>query len=223
MGTQEETAKGKTPVFDGTRCTMECFEVLKAYGIRTDGHSLSEGFCYEAVEHVFYAGENVKNLNGSSYRVLEMLSPKNLLLISESTGEILVGMGTQYYERSPKGDHVSPDSVIRGIEWGQGIYLGNRITNIDFAGVRNRYGITKEEESLEQYHDRLKHEFGLYESLAGNTNVTHEIKEAARRSQNAVFGTEDHKTFCIFLDEGIYDQKFCGRGEDQQPKRERSR
>jgi len=224
MGKKEEAARGEIPVFDETRCTRECFEVLRAYGIGTDGYSLSEGFHYEPVEHVFYSGEIVKNLNGSFYRVLEILSPKNLLLTAENTGEILVGIGTQYYERTPKGSPVPVDSVIRGIEWGQGIYLGNRITNVDFAGIRNSYGIAKEEETLTQYHDRLKHEFCLYESIACNTSVAHEIREAAGRSQNAVFGTEDYKAFCIFLDKGIYDQDFCGREESfQQPKREKIR
>lgn len=209
---------------DETKCSPECLEVLKAYGIGTDGHSLFNSLHYEAVEHDFHAGEIVRNLNESDYRILEKLSPNNLLLMSVNTGEILVGVNTQYYQRTPKGGYTSHDSVICGIEWGQGIYLGNRITNIDFEGIRSSYGVPKEKETLAQYRDRLKHEFRLYESLKDNMNVTHEMREAAWKSMNAVFATEDYDTFLAFLNKGFYDGNFRGILEEtQQKKQEKSR
>ncbi len=212
MGLNENGTTEK-PDFDEGRCTPECLEVLKAYGISTDGRSLFNTLHYEAVEHDFQNGEIVRNLNGSDYRVMEVLSPKNLLLMSVSTGEMIVGVGTQYYERTPKEGCGSPDSKIRGIEWGQGVYLGNRITDIAYEKIRSSYGIPKEQETLLQYRNRLKHEFRLYESLTDNQNVAHEMREAAWKSMNEVFETEDYQTFCTFLDKGFYDWNFRGKVE----------
>lgn len=212
MGLNENGTTEK-PGFDEGRCTPECLEVLKAYGISTDGSSMFNTLHYEAVEHDFQNGEIVRNLNGSDYRVMEVLSPKNLLLMSVSTGEMIVGVGTQYYERTPKEGCGSPDSKIRGIEWGQGVYLGNRITDIAYEKIRSSYGIPKEQETLLQYRNRLKHEFRLYESLTDNQNVAHEMREAAWKSMNEVFETEDYQTFCTFLDKGFYDWNFRGKVE----------
>lgn len=225
MGLNENGTTEK-PAFDEERCTPECLEVLKAYGIGTDGHSLFNTLHYEPVEHPFQNGEIVWNLNGNDYRVLEVLSPKNLLLMSVSSGEMLVGVGTQYYERTPKEGCGSPDSKIKGIEWGQGVYLGNRITDIAFEEIRSSYGIPKEQETLTQYRDRLKHEFKLYGSLADNQNVTHEMRTAAWKSMDSVFETEDYQTFCAFLEKGFYDRDFRGEREhnsQQNAKRENLR
>lgn len=225
LGMQEDGTTEK-PAFDEERCTSDCLEVLKAYGIGTDGHVLFNSLHYEAVEHDFYAGEIVRNLNGSDYRIMEVLSPKNLLLMSVSTGTLLVGVNTQYFQRTPKEGYSSPDSVICGIEWGQGIYFSSLITNIDFEGIRSSYGVSKEAETLAQYRDRLKHEFCLYESLKDNTNVTHEMRQAAWKSQQAVFETEDYNTFLSFLDKGFYDGNFRGivpKEQQMQKKQEKSR
>lgn len=218
MGIQEDGTIGEKPVFDEQRCNTECLEVLKAYGMEKDGHSLFNSLHYEMAEHDFHAGEIVRNLNGNDYRILEVLSPKNLLLMSVNTGELMVGVNTQYYQRTPKEGYTSPDSVICGIEWGQGVYLGSRIMNISFEDIRSSYGIPKEQETLAQYRDRLKHEFRLYESLKDNTNVSHEMREAAWKSQGAVFETEDFETFCAFLDKGFYDYNFRGIVPEEQQK-----
>lgn len=214
----------KVVPFDVEKCSPECLEVLRAYGIGTDGLPVFNSLHYELTEHDFYAGEVVRNLNGSYYRVMEVLGSNNLLLISVAAGNLLVGVNTQYYQRTPKEGYSSPDSVICGIEWGQGIYLGNQITNIDFESIRSSYGVPEDRETLRQYRDRLKHEFRLYESMKDNTNVTHEMREAAWKSQNTVFETEDYDTFLAFLDKGFYDGKFRGVLEESpQKKPEKSR
>ena len=217
LGIQEDETTEK-PSFEEERCTPDCLEVLKAYGMDTDGHNLFNTLHYEKTEHDFHAGETIRNMNGSDYRIMEVLNPKNLLLMSVNTGELLVGVNTQYYQRTPKEGYVSTDSVICGIEWGHGIYLGNKITNIDFESIRSNYGIPKEAETLTQYRDRLKHEFCLYESLINNTNVTHELRETAKKSQDTVFETKDYDTFLAFLDKGFYDQNFRGIVSEEQQK-----
>lgn len=217
LGLKEDGTTEK-PSFEEERCTPDCLEVLRAYGMGTDGHSIFNSLHYEKVEHDFHEGETVRNMNGSDYRIMEVLSPQNLLLMSVKTGELLVGVNTQYYQRTPKEGYSSLDSVISGIEWGNGIYLGNKITSIDFESIRNSYGIPKEAETLTQYRDRLKHEYRLYESLADNANVTHELREAAWKSREAVFETEDYDTFLAFLDKGFYDRNFRGIAPEEQQK-----
>lgn len=217
LGLKEDGTTEK-PSFEEERCTPDCLEVLRAYGMGTDGHNLFNTLHYEKVEHDFHAGETVRNMNGSDYRIMEVLSPQNLLLMSVKTGELLVGVNTQYYQRTPKEGYSSLDSVISGIEWGNGIYLGNKITSIDFESIRNSYGIPKEAETLTQYRDRLKHEYRLYASLADNANVVHELREAAWKSREAVFETEDYDTFLAFLNKGFYDRNFRGIAPEEQQK-----
>jgi len=217
LGLKEDGTTEK-PSFEEERCTPDCLEVLRAYGMGTDGHSIFNSLHYEKVEHDFHVGETVRNMNGSDYRIMEVLSPQNLLLMSVKTGELLVGVNTQYYQRTPKEGYSSLDSVISGIEWGNGIYLGNKITSIDFESIRNSYGIPKEAETLTQYRDRLKHEYRLYASLADNANVAHELREAAWKSREAVFETEDYDTFLAFLNKGFYDRNFRGIALEEQQK-----
>lgn len=203
------------PVFDEARCTPECLEVLKAYGIGKDGHTLFSSLHYEQAEHDFHAGEIVRNLNGTDYRVLDVLSPENLLMMNVRSGEILVGVGTKYYRRTPKEGYTSPDSMICGIEWGHGVYLGNRITDIVFEDVRSRYGVAKEEETLAQYRSRIKYEYRLYQSLTECMDVSHAIRNAAWKGLNDKFGTEDYDTFSAFLQKGYYDEDFQGVKEER--------
>lgn len=209
-----EAVSGK-PVFDESRCTPECLEVLKAYGIGKDGHSLFNSLHYEQEEHNFHVGETVRNLNGTDYRVLDILSKENLLLMNVRSGEILVGVGTKYYQRTPKEGYASPDSMICGIEWGHGAYLGNRIADIVFEDVRSRYGTAKEEETLAQYRNRIKYEYRLYQSLAECMDVSHAIRNAAWKSLDDKFGTEDYDTFLAFLQKGYYDGNFQGIKEER--------
>lgn len=223
LGMQEEGIM-EPPTFDESRCTPECLEVLKAYGVGTDGHDLFNSLHYEPIEHGFKAGETVRNLNGSDYKVLEVLSPKNLLLMAVSTGEILVGVNTQYYQRTPKEGYSSSDSVICGIEWGSGVYLGKRVTNVIFEKLRSSYGVSEEQETLAQFRDRKEYEFRLYQSLMDCTSVSHMVRTASRKSLDDVFGTEDYETFLAFLEKGYYDGDFRGtEKKEQQMEYEKSR
>ena len=64
---------GKKPIFDRARCSTECFDVLKTYGVCEDGNSLFN-LHYEAKKYDFRQGEVLHNLNGCDYRVLSVLS-----------------------------------------------------------------------------------------------------------------------------------------------------
>lgn len=218
LGMQENETIGEKPVIDEGRCRPECLEVLKANGIGTDGHSSFNSFHYKAVDHDFHIGEIVDNLNGSSYRVMEVLAPKNLLLMSVDTGEILVGVNTQYYKRTPKEGYSSPDSEICGIEWGQGVYFGKRAADIPYESIRQSYGISPEEETLAQFRERLKREFRLYTSISESGGVEFTIKVALWKCLDEKFGTQDYDEFCGLLDRGYYDGLFKGITGDERQK-----
>lgn len=115
LAREPEDREGKAGAgFDESMCTPGCLEVLKAYGLGTDGRPLSCRFHYEQTGHVFHAGESIKNLYGGKYHILEVLDPKNLLLMSENTGEILVGVDTEYFKRTPSGTYMPPRTVRSG-------------------------------------------------------------------------------------------------------------
>ncbi len=218
LGVQENGIIGVKPEFDEERCNPECLEVLRAHGIDTDGRSSFNSLHYEAVDHHYHIGEIVDNLNGSSYRVMELFSPENLLLMSVDSGEMIVGVNTQYYKRTPKEGYSSPDSVICGIEWGQGVYLGNRVADISYESLRQSYGISPKQETLTQFRERLKREFRLYDSISESESLVFTIKEASRKSLDEKFGTQNYDEFYGLLDRGYYDGLFKGITQDERQK-----
>lgn len=219
FGTFNEEINNKRDFrFDEERCPKECLEVLKAYGMGTDGHSKFNSLHYEKMQHTFQAGERVRNLNGMDYRILEVLSPKNLLLLTEKNGQLVVGVDTNFYKRTPKEACISTDSAIYGIEWGQGIYLGNKITEISFDAIRNQYGIPSEQKNLAQHHDEQKYRFDIYKNLSENKALTDEVRDAAGASLDSIFGTDNRDMFLSFLDRGYYDGGFRENREAEQEK-----
>lgn len=216
--------KKQESYFDEGRCSKECFIVLDAHDLKTNGHSKMGSFTYEKMEHTFHTGEIVRNLNGSDYRVLEVLSERNILFLSVLTGEINVGIDTEYFAKAPRGDDVPTDSVLYGMSWGHGIYLGNKITDIDFDGIRKEYGTPEKIETLTDYRGSLKKTFFLYKKLIENDKISAEVRHAATVSIYEAFGTAKSNIFYDSLLEGHYDSGFQKK-EDKisAPGKEKSR
>ena len=107
--------------FDEGRCSKECLDVLRIYNLKPDGQPLFPYLHYEPVEHTFHAGEVLHNMNGNDYRVLAALSPDDLLVMSLTDSQLIVGRGVKLYERYPKGERPDDDSVVTGIEWDHGV------------------------------------------------------------------------------------------------------
>lgn len=205
FGQQDGRIKQEKPVFEEARCTSECFEVLKAYGIDTDGHSLFHSLHYEAVEHDFRQGEILHNLNGSDYRVLSVLNEENLLLMSQSNGQFIVAVNTVMYERTPKEEHLSADSIIRGIEWGHGIYLGNDLMKMNLQEIQKKYGTDRVITTVDECRDETRRQFSLYQQLSKDGRLAFTVQWAAEESLRNVFGTTDDREFEKRLLEGCYD------------------
>lgn len=216
LGIGEEEANVEKPVFDSSRCSKECFEVLKAYGIGTDGHSLFNSLHYEAVEHVFRQGEILHNLNGSDYRVLAVLSEKNLLLMSQSDGQYIIADNTIMYERSPKEGTQSADSVLRGVEWGHGTYIGHNLMKINLQGIMQEYGTDYEIVTVDECRDEARRQFYLYQCLSKDERLTYAVQWGAEESLRDEFGTTDRMEFETWLQEGRYDFRIKTKEEKRQ-------
>lgn len=90
--------------FDSKRSSSLCMEKLLTVGLDIKGRRKYRDFHYELQEAVFEQGEILHNFNGSDYRVMETLSPKNLLLMEEVTGNFIVAIGVEFYKRSNKSE-----------------------------------------------------------------------------------------------------------------------
>lgn len=132
--------------FDIDRSSDECLVLLDKYGISVDGEVKGISYHYEKKEYAFQSGEILHNLNGTDYRVVEVFSPDNILLLNEKSGAYVVGCGVDYFMRCPKYEGNSGrqefdiDNAEYGIEWEHGVYLSNKPSEIDFAALKKEYG-----------------------------------------------------------------------------------
>lgn len=219
LGIGAEVENMEKPIFDESRCSKECFEVLKAYGIGTDGDSLFNSLHYEAKNYTFKQGEILHNLNGCNYRVLSVLSEKNLLLMSMGDGQYIVADNTVMYERYPKDGQPSGDSIIKGVEWGHGIYLGYDLMKIDFDGIVQKYGRPKQVHNTGDYRSELRWRFVRLKSLSQNTEIGQMVRWAAEKELLETYGTTEREKFEKNLEKGNYDKGFHGQEKSNKKSR----
>ncbi len=194
--------------FDERRCTKNCLDVLRIYNMKTDGHALFPYLHYEPVEHVFHVGEILRNMNGNDYRVLAALSPQNLLLISLLDGQIIVGNGVRLYERYPKGEYCGKDSIVTGIEWDHGVYLGKDITRLDFDILKQEHGGSVRCEELSGLRGRIRRDFWAQKNVEQKEILPWHVRNAAKECLEAIFGTKEPHVFDAMLDQGMYDTMY---------------
>ena len=202
--------------FDEGRCPKNCLEVLRINNMKTDGCSLFTCLHYEPVEHTFHAGEVLRNMNGNDYRVLAALSPKNLLLMSMADSQIIVGRGVQLYERYPKGERPDSGSLVTGIEWDHGVYLGRDITRIDFDILKQEYGEPDRVENVSDLRDKIRRDFWMQKNVEQKEGLPERVKNAARDCLEHIFGTSEPDVFAKMLDKGMYDGMYHTKEEQKQ-------
>lgn len=202
-------------VFSEDKCSKDCFEVLKTYGIKTNGHGSFNSLHYEAQEYRFKNGEVLHNLNGNDYLVLAVFSEKNLLLMSQRDGQYILADNTVMYERSPKEGSISEDSIIRGIEWGSGTYLGHDLTQIDLPGIIQEYGKAPEITTIEDFRREARRRFNVYQWLTKDEGIAFAVQWAAEESMRAEFGTTTLREFESNLQEGRYDLRMQAKQEER--------
>ena len=202
--------------FDEGRCPKNCLEVLRINNMKTDGCSLFTCLHYEPVEHTFHSGEVLRNMNGNDYRVLAALSPKNLLLMSMADSQIIVGRGVQFYERYPKGERPESGSMVTGIEWDHGVYLGTDITRIDFDILKQEYGEPDRVENVSDLRDKIRRDFWMQKNVEQKEGLPERVKNAARDCLEHFFGTSEPDVFAKMLDKGMYDGMYHTKEEQKQ-------
>ena len=161
------------------------------------------------------------NLNGYDYCVLSVLSEKNLLLLSQSDGQYIVASNAMMYERYPKDGKMSDDNIIKGVEWGHGVYLGHDITKLNLPGLLQEYGIEHEIATVDECRNEAIRQFNVYHWLAKDERLSFEVQWAAERSMTGEFGTTDRKQFETWLQQGCYDAKIREREEKRRKEKER--
>lgn len=202
--------------FDEGRCPENCLEVLRINNMKTDGCSLFTCLHYEPVEHTFHAGELLRNMNGNDYRVLAALSPKNLLLMGMADSQIIVGRGVQFYERYPKGERPDSGSMVTGIEWDHGVYLGTDITRIDFDILKQEYGEPDRVENVSDLRDKIRRDFWMQKNVEQKEGLPERVRNAARDCLEHIFGTSEPDVFAKMLDKGMYDGMYHTKEEQKQ-------
>lgn len=202
--------------FDTERCSKDCLDVLRIYNLKTDGHSLFPYLHHERVEHTFHAGEMLHNMNGNDYRVLAALSPDDLLVMSLTDSQLIVGRGVKLYERYPKGERPDDESVVTGIEWDHGVYLGQDITGIDFDILKQEYGEPDRVENVSDLRDMIRRNFWMQKNVEQKEGLPDRVRNAARDCLENTFGTSEPDVFDRMLDKGMYDGMYHAREEQRQ-------
>lgn len=203
--------------FDEGRCQEGCLEVLRSYGMGTDGHSLP--MRYERVGHAFHVGELLHNMNGKDYRVLALLGPRDLLLAGQVDSQLVVGRGVQLYKKYPNGERPGNGSIVTGmmtgIEWDYGIYLGDDITRLDLDILRQEYGEPGRVENISDLWDRVQRDFWMHKNVEQKDSLAMRVRMAARDGLGELFRTADPEVFQAMLDKGMYDRMYHVKEEQK--------
>lgn len=205
-------------LFDKSMCSGECLDKLSELGMDTKGRVSIGSLSYTRLDAVFEQGQTLHNLNGSDYRVMEKLSDKNLLLMDIKTGNFVVAQGTNLFARHPRGVEATEKNSLTGIEWGQGLYLGNTPSAIDFRHIRQEYGTKRAIEDIYQYREMLQDRFRLYSRMEKDELISDKVREAIMYANFEEFGTSDLEHFRKGLNEGLYDKGFAEIVEKQKEK-----
>lgn len=202
--------------FDEERCSKDYLDVLRIYNMKPDGQPLFPYLHYERVEHTFHAGEVLHNMNGNDYRVLAALSPENLLVMSLTDSQLIVGKGVRLYERYPKGERPDDDSMVTGIEWDHGVYLGQDITRIDFDILKQEYGEPDRAGNVSDLRDMIRRNFWMQKNVEQKEGLPDRVRNAAKDCLENTFGTSEPDVFDKMLDKGMYDGMYETREEQKQ-------
>jgi len=154
-------------------------------------------------------------MNGNNYRVLAALSSKDLLLMGMVDSQIIVGRGVQLFERYPKGERPDSDSMVTGIEWDHGVYLGSDITRIDFDILKQEYGEPDRVENVADLRDKIQRNFWMQKNVEQKEGLPDRVRNAAKDCLENTFGTNDPDVFVKMLDNGMYDGMYHAKEEQK--------
>lgn len=201
--------------FSRDLCSEVCLKKLKALGMDLRGRICGMGLHYEKLDMTFMQGQVLHNFNGNDYRVMEKFSRDNLLLQDVDSGNFTVALGVKGYNRHPMEEAYAEGNSEAGIEWENGVYLGNMPSAIDFHYLRNIYGEEKKIGSLTEYRNMLLERFQFYGRISKDERASEAMKDAAVNLLYQEFGTGKRDLFLEKLQDGIYDGEFSKGKSDR--------
>lgn len=136
--------------------------------------------------------------------------------MSAVDGQIIVGRGVNLFERYPKGERPDNDSVVTGIEWDHGVYLGTDITRIDFDILKQEYGEPDRVENVSDLRDKIRKDFWMQKNVEQKEGLPERVRNAARDCLEHIFGTSEPDVFAKMLDKGMYDGMYHTKEEQKQ-------
>lgn len=132
--------------FSEERSSESCMRHLEKIGIQLDGSLKNVNTMrYERISKEFVQGEDLYNLNGVTYKLLEKYSDRYFLLMDKATGNFVVGLGVDFFAKYPRSEGKESEDCVYGIEWEHGVYLGTTPSEIDFTALRKEYGEAEKE------------------------------------------------------------------------------
>jgi hypothetical protein len=198
-----DNSPDKDIVFVTGLSSPECMTWLEENGLSPNGEDSMEFCAYEKKPCTFKTGEILRNLNGSDYRVMEKFAEDRLLLMDVRTGKFLVGIGVEQYERHPKGIPPTKNNVETGIEWGHGVYLSDRPSEIDFEALRHEYGKENAGRGEDIYPVEIRETLSRVENIPANSmEEARQIAEEMYREEKVVLDAEDYQKTEYFPAEG---------------------
>ena len=179
--------------YEKSASSAECDMKLEVLGIDSSGCKKSGDYTYMKIVTDFKQGDILKNFNGSTYRVIEVLKKRDLVLMNVDTGKFMVGLGTRMYERVPKGMPDVDEYKLKCIEWDNGIYLSATPSDIDFKKLKEDYVRVeiKEPDGIKEYHIEIKEELARVEKIEAET-----LGDAIDKAMDMYYGQD------IILDAG---------------------
>ena len=114
------------------------------------------------------------------------------------------------------GERPDNDSVVTGIEWDHGVYLGTDITRIDFDILKQEYGEPDRVENVSDLRDKIRRDFWMQKNVEQKEGLPERVRNAARDCLEHIFGTSEPDVFAKMLDKGMYDGMYHTKEEQKQ-------
>lgn len=141
----ENGGKDKTWLFAKSRCSPECICLLKYLGLTVEGKPRYGEYNYEQEKEIVFAEDQIiTDFNGFEYKVMEVLSKEDFILMSLKTGAVSLAEGVRLYGRYPNDEEPTLKNTVFGVIWRNNIQLSWKATGINMAQIREAYKKSKE-------------------------------------------------------------------------------
>lgn len=141
----ENGGKDKKWSFAESRCSPECICLLKYLGLTVAGKPRYGEYDYERENDVFFSEDQIiTDFSGFKYKIMEVLSKEDYILMSLKTGAVSLAEGVRLYGRYPNDEEPTLKNIVYGVTWDKNTQLSWKATGINMAEVREAYKKSRE-------------------------------------------------------------------------------